>query len=60
MKTKLAKISIKGESVELELVFDDDESDDYELLASYAMLAAFVVGELNVDITDIDDEDKIH
>lgn len=56
MQSKSITIKIGKEYVEVELAFDDEEIEelDEEMMASYAMLAAYVAGDIEVTIKDID------
>ena len=58
MIAKRIKLTIGKSYVEVDLEFDEVEleegDDDPEMMASYAMLAAYANGEIEVEITDID------
>jgi len=58
MLTKRIKLIIGKSYVEVDLEFDEIEleegDDDPEMMASYAMLAAYASGDIEVEITDID------
>ena len=58
MKAKRIKITIGKSYVEIDLEFEDAELQDGdespEMIANYAMLAAYQTGEIGIDIADID------
>lgn len=61
MKSKRITIKISKEQVVVDLDFDDEELEelDEEMIASYAMLAAYVAGEIEVTIEDIDPTEHV-
>ena len=58
MIAKRIKLIIGKSHIEVDLEFDEieleDGDDDPEMMASYAMLAAYAAGEIEIEITDID------
>jgi len=61
MQSKSITIKIGKEYVEVKLNFDDEEIEecDEEMMASYAMLAAYAAGDIEVIIKDIDPTEHV-
>lgn len=61
MEVKRITIKMGNEQVEVDLKFDEVELEecDEEMMASYAMLAAYAVGEIEVTIKDVDPTEHI-
>ena len=61
MQSKRITIKIGKEYVEVDLDFDDEEIEecDDKMMASYAMLEAYVAGNIEVTIKDIDPTEHV-